>query len=147
MKAYSIDLRQKIIDTYQAGDISQRQLAERFRVALSFIEKLLKQYRETGSITPKMRTEQTPTKLNSDQLTKLEELVIANNDATLAELREKLKEATGVLIGRSTVDRMLQKLNLTRKKKVCTRAKRKVIASSVSGQNTGNGFKAFSPKT
>jgi transposase len=51
MKAYSIDLRQKIIDTYQAGDISQRQLAERFRVALSFIEKLLKQYRETGSIT------------------------------------------------------------------------------------------------
>jgi transposase len=26
MKAYSIDLRQKIIDTYQAGDISQRQL-------------------------------------------------------------------------------------------------------------------------
>jgi transposase len=30
MKAYSIDLRQKIIDTYQAGDISQRQLAERF---------------------------------------------------------------------------------------------------------------------
>jgi transposase len=138
MKAYSIDLRQKIIDTYQAGDISQRQLAERFRVALSFIEKLLKQYRETGSITPKTRTEQTPTKLNSDQLTKLEELVIANNDATLAELREKLKEATGVLIGRSTVDRMLQKLNLTHKKKVCTRAKKKVIASSVSGQNTGN---------
>jgi transposase len=116
MKAYSIDLRQKIIDTYQAGDISQRQLAERFRVALSFIEKLLKQYRETGSITPKIRTEQTPTKVNRDQLTKLEELVIANNDATLAELREKLKEATGVLIGRSTVDRMLQKLNLTRKK-------------------------------
>ena len=125
MKAYSIDLRQKIIDTYQAGDISQRQLAKRFRVALSFIEKLLKQYRETGSITPKIRTKQTPTKLNSDQLTTLEELVIANNDATLAELREKLKEATGVLIGRSTVDRMLQKLNLTRKKKSAPERKRK----------------------
>ena len=48
MKAYSLDLRQKIIDTYLAGDISQRQLAKRFRVALSFIEKLLKQYRETS---------------------------------------------------------------------------------------------------
>ena len=59
MKAYSLDLRQKIIDTYLAGDISQRQLAKRFRVALSFIEKLLKQYRETGCIAPKVRTDQT----------------------------------------------------------------------------------------
>jgi transposase len=138
MKAYSLDLRQKIIDTYLAGDISQRQLAKRFRVALSFIEKLLKQYRETGSIAPKVRIQQTPTKLNSEQLATLEQLVSANNDATLAELREQLKKATGVLIGRSTVDRMLQKLNLTRKKKVYTRPRRKAIASSVSGQNTGN---------
>jgi transposase len=138
MKAYSIDLRQKIIDTYQAGDISQRQLAERFRVALSFIEKLLKQYRETGSIAPKIRTEQTPTKLNSDQLATLEKLVNANNDATLAELREKLKKATGVSIGRSTVDRMLQKLNLTRKKKAYMQPKRKVNGCKKSVPDTGN---------
>lgn len=116
MKAYSLDLRQKIIDTYLAGDISQRQLAKQFRVALSFIEKLLKRYRETGSIAPKKRVQQTPTKLNSDQLATLEKLVSAHNDATLAELQQKLKQETGVLIGRSTVDRMLQKLNLTRKK-------------------------------
>ncbi len=65
MKAYSLDLRQKIVDTYAQGNISQRQLAKQFRVALSFIEKLLKQQRETSSIAPKLRTEQTPTKLNS----------------------------------------------------------------------------------
>lgn len=52
MKAYSLDLRQKIVDTYLEGGISQRQLAKRFKVALSFIEKLLKQYRENGSIAP-----------------------------------------------------------------------------------------------
>jgi transposase len=138
MKPYSVDLRQKIIDTYLAGGISQRQLAERFRVALSFIEKLLKQYRETGNIAPKVRTEQTPIKLKPDQLAKLEELVIANNDATLAELREQLKEATGVLIGRSTVDRMLQKLNLTHKKKAYTRPKKKVTECKKSVPDTGN---------
>jgi transposase len=137
MKAYSLDLRQKIIDTYLAGDISQRQLAKRFRVALSFIEKLLKQYRETGNIAPKVRVQQTPIKLNSDQLATLEKLVRANNDATLAELRQKLKKATGVLIGRSTVDRMLQKLNLTRKKKAYTRPKRKVNGCKKSAHNTG----------
>ncbi|MCG5060796.1 MAG: transposase [Limnoraphis sp. WC205] len=48
MKAYSTDLRQKIIDVYLQEKLSQRQLAERFCVALSFIQKLLKQYRTTG---------------------------------------------------------------------------------------------------
>jgi transposase len=46
----------------------------------------------------------------------LEQLVAANNDATLEELRDQLKQQTDVLIGRSTVDRMLTKLNLTVKK-------------------------------
>jgi len=48
MKAYSTDLRQKIIETYEKGHISQCQLAQRFPVAKSFVIKLLKQYRETG---------------------------------------------------------------------------------------------------
>ncbi len=52
MKAYSLDLRQKIIDADLNEEISQRQLAKRFRVATSFIIKLLKQYRETGKIEP-----------------------------------------------------------------------------------------------
>ncbi len=83
---------------------------------MSFIEKLLKQQRETGSIAPKVRTEQTPTKLNAEQLKVLEQLVEAQNDATLDELRYQLERKTGVLIGRSTVDRMLTKLKLTVKK-------------------------------
>jgi transposase len=124
MPAYSLDLRQKILDTYLEGGISQHQLARRFRVALSFIEKLLKQHRETGSIAPKQRAQQTPTKLNPQQLLILEDLVHQNNDATLAELQELLYQATGVRIGRSTVDRMLRKLNLTRKKKSSSDKKR-----------------------
>ena len=126
MKAYSLDLRQKIVDAYAEGNTSQRQLAKQFRVALSFIEKLLKQHRETGSIAPKKRTEQTPTKLNSEQLTVLEQLVEATNDATLDELRYQLLQKTGVLIGRSTVDRMLTKLNLTVKKKHSIPRKKRV---------------------
>ena len=126
MKAYSLDLRQKIVDAYAEGNISQRQLAKQFRVALSFIEKLLKQHRETGTIAPKVRTEQTPTKLNTEQLTVLKQIVEANNDATLDELRHQLEQQTGVLIGRSTVDRMLQKLNLTVKKKTLHAGKKRV---------------------
>ena len=52
MKPYSLDLRQKIIETYEQEAISQRNLAKRFRVALSFIYKLLKLYREKGTFEP-----------------------------------------------------------------------------------------------
>ena len=124
MKAYSLDLRQKIVDTYVEGNISQRQLAKQFRVALSFVEKLLKQRRETGNIAPIVRTKQTPTKLNAEQLMVLKQIVEITNDATLDELRYQLKQQTGVLIGRSTVARMLTRLNLTVKKNIAPNGKR-----------------------
>ena len=130
MQPYSLDFRQKIIDIYENESISQRRLATRFGVALSFIQKLLKQYNETGSIAPKVRTQQTPTKLNEEQLMTLKRLVEQNNDATLAELQKLLEVETGVCISRSTVDRMLrQKLDITVKKRPSTRMRKKPTAS------------------
>lgn len=140
MKAYSLDFRQKIVDTYAEGNSSQRQLAERFRVALSFIEKLLKQDREPGAIAPKVRTDQTPTKLTAEQLDVLQQIVEANNDATLEELRQQLHQQTGVLIGRSTVDRMLQKLNLTVKNPARQR-KRERTGATATGRVLATGSK------
>ena len=63
MKPYSLDLRQKIVEAYQRGDRSQRKVAQQIGVATSFVQKLLKQYKETGDIAPKVRQQQTPTKL------------------------------------------------------------------------------------
>jgi transposase len=147
MKAYSLDLRQKIVDAYAEGNVSQRQLAKQFRVALSFVEKLLKQHRETGNIAPKVRTAQTQTKLNCEQLTVLEQIVAEKNDATLAELRAELEQKTGVLIGRSTVDRMLKKLNLTLKKKRSMPPKNLVSECNKNAVSIGNCSKAFWQKT
>lgn len=125
MKPYSLDLRQKIVDAYATGDISQRKLAKNFRVTASFVQSLLKKQREMGTIAPKVRTQQTPTKLNAEQLDLLRQLVEEQTDATLAELRERLCQKTGVLVGVATVDRMLRlKLNLTFKKKSLPHQKR-----------------------
>jgi transposase len=125
MKPYSLDLRQKAVETYEAGGISQRKLAKNFRVTASFVQDLLKQKRELGTIAPKVRTEQTPTKLNAEQLDVLRQLVEAQPDATLAEFRERLQQKTGVLIGIATVDRMIRlKLKLTVKKKSLSDQKR-----------------------
>jgi len=53
MPALSVDLRQRIVAAYQAKEGSQRQLAERFKVSLSFIRDLTRRYRETGKVEPK----------------------------------------------------------------------------------------------
>lgn len=118
MQPYSLDLRQKIVDAYEKGDVSQRKLAKNFGVALSFVSKLLLQHRRSGTIAPKIRTEQTPLKLTPEQLEVLRQLVEAQPDATLGELQEQLRDKTGVSLGTSTIDRMLRlQLNLTFKKK------------------------------
>lgn len=126
MKAYSIEFRRKIIKAHEDESISQRKLARRFGVAPSFIQKLLKQYRETDSFAPKIRTQQTPPKLTSAHLDVLQQLVEAQNDATLVELREQLAAKTDLWVSTSTIDRALKKLDLTVKKRRFTLMKKKV---------------------
>ena len=98
MKAYSIDLRQKILDTYHAEPISQKAIAKRFSGASEFCTKLLKQYRETKNITPRTDRCGVKGKLNAEQLLILAELIEANNDATLEELRYLLYGRIGSLL-------------------------------------------------
>lgn len=49
---YSVDLRKRVIQAYQAKEGSLRQLAERFKVSLSFVRDLTRRYRETGKVEP-----------------------------------------------------------------------------------------------
>ena len=46
MKAYSLHLRTQIINAYENHEGSQRQIAHRFKVSLSFTYRIIKQYRE-----------------------------------------------------------------------------------------------------
>jgi len=43
MKPYSLDMRQKIVNTYEAGNTSVPKVAERFQVSKSTVQALLKQ--------------------------------------------------------------------------------------------------------
>lgn len=145
MKAYSTDLRQKIIETYEHERISQRQLAQRFRVAPSFIIKLLKQYRETGDLAPKPRPGR-PRELNEAQMETVQALVEANPDWTLDELRAKVAQTCGVTVSRSTMCRVMKRLQFTRKKKPFTRATRRVNGCSDCEGNTGMRFETSESK-
>jgi transposase len=117
MKAYSVEFRQKIIQVYQEEKISQAKLAMRFRVALSFVEKIIKQWRETGDVSPKPHGGGQKLKMSGEQIILVGEWVKEKNDATLDELRQKLEKEANVVVSNSTISRILKRLNLTRKKK------------------------------
>ncbi|WP_138506646.1 hypothetical protein [Nostoc sp. PA-18-2419] len=53
MKAYSIDLREKIVNTYEKGGTSIRKVAVQFGVAKSYVQKLIQLHRVQGHLEPK----------------------------------------------------------------------------------------------
>ena len=116
MKSYPVEFRQKILDCYYNEPISQRQLAKRFCVTLSFVQKLLKQYRETGDVRPKTYRCGRHLKLTPEQMIVLGTLIEENNDATLAQLSKLFLERTGIVLSVATVARIAERLRITRKK-------------------------------
>lgn len=116
MKPYSIDFRQKILEIHEQENLSIRKLAQRFGVAKSFVQKLLKQYRETGSVQPRPQGGPPPRKLHEEHLLVLMEIIESNNDATLEELGELLEQKIGIRVSRATMGRISQTLNYSVKK-------------------------------
>ena len=54
MKAYSIDLRKKIVESVRKG-VSKSETARRFDVNRSTVQRYIKQLDEEGSLVPKKR--------------------------------------------------------------------------------------------
>jgi putative transposase len=107
----------KIVEAYNNQEGSQRQLAKRFRVSLSFVHSLLQRYHQVGTVEPKAHGGGNPPKLSPEQIKVVEQLVAEDNDATLKELCLLLQQRTQVKVSRATMGRMVLFLKLTRKKK------------------------------
>lgn len=116
MKPYSLDLRQKIVDSYENQEGSIRQLAKRFKVSPDCVRRLLKRYYTEGTIEPKSYSGGNQPSLQPLHLSVLTNLVQEDNDATLVQLNHRLQAKTGLQVSTSTISRGIKKLNLTRKK-------------------------------
>ena len=49
-KTLSLDIRQRILDCYDEGKWTRADVAERFRVSLGMVKKLIQQRKNTGEI-------------------------------------------------------------------------------------------------
>jgi len=116
MKAYSDDLRLKIIETIQANDLPQVEIAEQFGVSKSFVEKLWHRFRTTGSYKAKAHAGGVERFLKNDEPL-IRELVAAQPDTTLSELCEKVAARTGKsAVTTATMCVEVQRLDLPLKK-------------------------------
>lgn len=116
MKAYSQDLRERVLAAVAEGEHSQAQIAKHFKIGLSTLELWRRIQRETG------RSEALPhsggrTRTLQECEACLRAEVKRQPDATLEELCTRVAEARGVQASPSMMCRELQRLKLPRKKR------------------------------
>jgi transposase len=110
MKAYSHDIRQRIVRAYQKGEGSQRQIAARFDVSLSFVRGLLRRYRQTGSFEPKPHRGGPAPRMGERDREFVRELLREEPTPTLEELCERVAQRCRVRPSRATMSRVVRKL-------------------------------------
>ncbi|HYD73340.1 MAG TPA: helix-turn-helix domain-containing protein [Candidatus Binatia bacterium] len=116
MNAYSPDLRERIAQAYDEGAGSQRVLAARFRVSRTFVERLLRRRRETGSLAALPRAGGQRGALDAAALRLIAQLVGKQNDLTLAGLCEHVVRERGLRISVPTMHRAVVRLGPRTKK-------------------------------
>jgi transposase len=120
MKAYSLDLREKVVNRYEAGGISQRELARAFGVSLFFVEKMLKLKRIGDSLAPKKSRAASGSKLTGEMRLFVSEQIKEQNDLTLPELCERVMERFAVRVSPPVMCRAVRLMDLRRKKRRST---------------------------
>ena len=121
MNPLSQDLRERIRDALQAGGASQPEIARRFRVSLSTVERIQRRVRETGSCAA-LPHGGGPARVLEPYEAWIRAEVKKQPDVTLEELRERLAGAKQVPTSPSMMSRELQLLHLPRKKRLSTTA-------------------------
>src|SRR5215472_15191963 len=116
-RAYSDDLRCKLLEAYEAGRGSLRELARQFGVSWGYSKKIRAQQVRTGQRERPQQLQHGP----ASQLTpaveqQLRSALRQQPDLTLAELQQRLAERAGVSISRSQLWVWLQRLGLRYKK-------------------------------
>ena len=119
MKAYSLDLRERVLAARQAGT-TQRAVAAQFSVSVSFVAKLEHRHRTRGSVAALPSGSGPAPGLHAAALLQLGACLRQTPDVTLDELRTWLAALGGPAVSRSALGRAVQALDWRRKKRVST---------------------------
>jgi len=132
-RAYSQDLRDRVIDAALKDDVSARGAAARFGIGVATAIVWVRRARETGGRAAKPRGRPKGSKLDAHRAAILG-WIDEKDDITIAEIRERLTAERGVSAGVGTVWSFLDRCGLTFKKRPRTPPSRTGRTSSGSGR-------------
>ena len=113
MRAYSEDLRKKIVAAIERG-MSKAQAARTFDVSLSSVKRYSRTASQGGSLEPR-KSPGRPRKADEKARALLEEDVKDRPAATISQRRRFLEHIMGTTLSASTVRRLMKRLGFTQK--------------------------------
>ncbi len=136
---YSDDLRCKLLEAYEAGQGTLRELAKQFRVSWGYSKKIRAQQLRSGQKQrPQQRRHGPSGRVSPEVQQQLRSALRQQPDLTLAELQQRIQQRTGVELGRSWLWVWLQRLGLRHKKNRSGRRNKKPARTSGGGKRGGN---------
>jgi transposase len=116
-RAYSDDLRRKILQAYERSRVSYQKLADRFGVSRSYVHRIQQQKVRTGKME---RIPQScngrPSRLTEEIRKTMKGWIAVRPDLTLAELQQQLKEKFDLSVSLGQIWLVLKAMGLRLKK-------------------------------
>jgi transposase len=139
MRTLSLDLRERIVASYDNNEGTRAEVAHRFRVSLGMVKKLLQQRRRTGDIAPRHHYAGRKPMIVAAHRSRLRALLARKSDLTLEELRTAME----LKVSLQAIHVVLGKMGLTYKKRHSAPASKTVPTSHGRGGAGANGRRAL----
>jgi transposase len=137
-RAYSDDLRGKILRAYERGRLGLEALAEQFGVSYGYTKKIRRQQRQSGRVERVPQARHGPvSRVTPEVEEELRRALRRQPDLTLRELAEGLEQSHRLRLSRTRLWTVLRRLGLRRKKNRSTRASRTARRRSSGGRPGG----------
>lgn len=134
MRTLSLDLRERILASYDEGEGTREEIAGRYRVSLGMVKKLLQQRRHLGDIGSRHHLSGRKPMILTSHQHQLRALLAGKVDMTLKEMRSAL----GLDCSLQAIHVVLSKMELTYKKRRCAPASKPAPTSPKRGGSGGS---------
>ena len=135
MRTLSLDLRERILASYDNEEGTREEIAHRYRVSLGMVKKLLQQRRHAGDIGPRHHRCGRKPMIVDTHRRQMRTLLSKKPDLTLKELRQ----AVGLDCTLPAIHYVLDKMGLTYKKRRSGPVSKTVRTSRGHGGRGGGG--------
>lgn len=135
MRTLSLDLRERILDSYDNEEGTRMEIGHRYRVSLGMVKKLLQQRRHTGDIAPRHHRCGRKPMIVDTHRRQMRKLLGKKPDLTLKELRRTV----GLNCTLPAIHYALDKMGLTYKKRHSGPVNKTAPTSRGHGERGGGG--------